>query len=150
MQPVRLDESACSIPEMTTASDLIGTNPSVGSELKMEGYTPIGFEHMNMRNFAMLSLGNSFIIRTLIYPTTLIKTRLQVEKSGELCRLRDSFLGLFSSTPPPPPPLMICCVIQFMKANLFKITFDVLNINKRCHHQQINTFLRHFFMQTAV
>ncbi|XP_063727787.1 solute carrier family 25 member 44-like [Symsagittifera roscoffensis] len=98
MQPVRLDESACSIPEMTTASDLIGTNPSVGSELKMEGYTPIGFEHMNMRNFAMLSLGNSFIIRTLIYPTTLIKTRLQVEKSGAgYLNGRDAFRKILKS-----------------------------------------------------
>ena len=46
-------------------------------------YKVIGFQHMDMRKFAMFSLSNSVLIRTFIYPTTLIKTRLQCEQSGQ-------------------------------------------------------------------
>ena len=46
-------------------------------------FPTIGFQHMNMKKFVLVSLCNSFMIRVMIYPTTLIKTRLQCEKSGE-------------------------------------------------------------------
>ena len=47
-------------------------------------YEVIGFEHMNMAKFTAFSIANSIFLRTILYPTVLIKTRLQCDPGGKL------------------------------------------------------------------
>jgi len=44
----------------------------------------IDWEHMNKNRFFVLSLANLATLRTLLYPLTVIKTNLQVQKSNQL------------------------------------------------------------------
>ena len=92
-----LENDALEAEKQTSRSSGVGQSINVGSDpfsredrnfvgrnqKTAKQYAVIGFEHMNMMKFTALSVANSICLRTILYPTVLIKTRLQCDPGGK-------------------------------------------------------------------